>query len=91
MLDHEQFYALVEKYEEQFITEGQPLGKTGIIKHSIFSGIHAPIKQRPKQELLGMKDVIKEELQKMEDQGVIEPSNSRWQIQWYWSRKSMEQ
>ena len=75
-LDQEQFYALVEKYKEQFMTEGRPLGKRGIVQHSIYTGNRAPIKQRPRREPHGMKDVIKEELQKMEDQGVIEPSNS---------------
>ena len=73
VLDHRQFYALVEKYKEQFMTEGRPLGKTGIVKHSIYTRNHVPIKQRPRREPLGMKDVIKEELQIMEDQGVIKP------------------
>ena len=34
-LDQEQFCALVDKYEEQFMTKGWPLGKTGNDKHSI--------------------------------------------------------
>ena len=54
------------------------MGKTSIVKHKIYTGEHAPIKQRPRREPLGMRDIIKEELQKMEEQGVIEPSNSPW-------------
>ena len=54
------------------------MGKTDIVEHNIHTGNHAPIKHRPRWETLGMKDVIKEELRKMESQGVIEPSSSPW-------------
>ena len=70
------FYALIKKYGDQFMMEGRKLGMTNIVKHKIYTGEHVPIKQRPRQEPLGMRNIIKEELQKMEEQGVIEPSNS---------------
>jgi len=76
--ERETFYALIKKYGDQFMVEGRKLGKTRIVKHKIYIGEHAPIKQRPRREPLGMRDIIKEELQKMEEQGVIEPSNSPW-------------
>ena len=76
--EQETFYALIKKYGDQFMVEGRKLGKTSIVKHKIYTGEHAPIKQRPRREPLGMRDIIKEELQKMEEQGVIEPSNSPW-------------
>jgi len=76
--ERETFYALIKKYGDQFMVEGRKLGKTSIVKHKIYTGEHAPIKQRPRREPLGMRDIIKEELQKMEEQGVIEPSNSPW-------------
>ena len=74
MLDQEQFYALVEKYEEQFMTEGWPLGKTGSVKHSIYTRNQTKTKTRTP----GHEGCDKGGTTKMEDQGVIEPSNSLW-------------
>ena len=74
----EQFFQLVEKYEHQFMREGKALGHTGMVQHQIHTDGHPPIKQRPRREPLGMQDVVKEELIKMEAQGIIEPSNSPW-------------
>ena len=64
--EREMFYALIKKYGDQFMMEGLQLGKTSNVKHKIYTREHAPIKQRPRREPLGMRDVIKEELQKME-------------------------
>ena len=60
------------------MTGRKPLGRTSVVKHHIHTGNSAPIKQRPWREPLGMKNVVKEELDKMTKQGVIEPSSSAW-------------
>ena len=46
--ERETFYALIKKYEDQFMLEGHQLEKTSIVKHKIYTGEHAPIKQRPR-------------------------------------------
>ena len=76
--EKDQFYSLVKLYEDYFMTGRKPLGRTSIVKHHIHTGNSAPIKQRPRREPLGMKNVVKEELDKMTKQGVIEPSSSAW-------------
>ena len=65
LTERESFNALIEKYRDQFMMEGWQIGRTSIIKHKIQAKEHTPIKQRPRRKPLGMKDVIKEELQKM--------------------------
>ena len=82
-LAQEQFYALVEKYEEQFMTEGRPLGKTSIVKHSIYTGNHVPIKQRPRQESLGMKDVKKRNYRRWRIKESLNHLIARGQAKWY--------
>lgn len=76
--DKEAFYALVRKYQAQFLFNKNNLGRTGLVQHEIHTGHHAPIKQQPRREPLGMKEVIKQEIEKMEKAGIIEPSNSPW-------------
>ena len=76
--EKDQFYSLVKRYEDCFMTGRKPLGRTSVVKHHIHTGNSAPIKQRPRREPLGMKNVVKEELDKMTKQGVIEPSSSAW-------------
>ena len=76
--EKDQFYSLVKSYEDCFMTGRKPLGRTSVVKHHIHTGNSAPVKQRPRREPLGMKNVVKEELDKMTKQGVIEPSSSAW-------------
>ena len=76
--EKDQFYSLVKRYEDCFMTGRKPLERTSVVKHHIHTGNSAPIKQRPWREPLGMKNVVKEELDKMTKQGVIEPSSSAW-------------
>ncbi len=76
--EKDKFYNLLKKYEDCFMTEGKSLGQTSLVKHHIHTGNSAPIKQRPRREPLGMKDVVKEEIDKMTKKGIIEPSTSAW-------------
>ena len=76
--DRAQFSALLIKYRGQFMQPGYQLGQTSLVKHEIHTGNQAPIKQRPRREPIGMQGVVKEELEKMLDKGIIEPSSSAW-------------
>ena len=72
------FYNLLQIHQEQFMVNGNKLGKTNIVKHHINTNDHLPIKQQHRREPLGMQSVVKDELHKMEEKGIIEPSNSAW-------------
>ena len=72
------FYNLLKRHQEQFMVNGNKLGKTNIVKHHINMNDHLPIKQQPRREPFGMQNVIKEELHKMEEKGIIKSSNSTW-------------
>ena len=76
--EKEQFRELLKNYSQQFMKPGTAIGQTGLVKHQIYTGDHPPIKQRPRREPLGMQGAVKEELEKMLEKGVIEPSNSAW-------------
>ena len=76
--DKDQFKKLLVKYRSQFMQPGYQLGKTSLVQHQIHTGDHAPIKQRPRREPLGMQGVVKQELDKMLEKGIIEPSTSAW-------------
>ena len=76
--EKEDFLKLMEGYEEQFLLEGDYLGRTNIVQHGINTQQAHPIKQPPRREPLGHKEVIKQEIQKMLDKDVIEPSTSPW-------------
>ena len=80
-LDEEQkerFYQLLHTYQAQFMTTKDDIGRTNLVQHTIHTGDHIPIKQKPRREPIGMQGVIQEEIKKMEEKGVIEPSNSPW-------------
>ena len=76
--EKERFQELLKTYKDQFMHSTKILGQTGLVKHKIHTGNHAPIKQRVRREPLTMQGVVKEELKKMEEKGVIEPSTSPW-------------
>ena len=76
--EQHKFRELLNKYSDQFMSPGNMIGQTGMVQHQIHTGEHPPIKQRPRREPLGMQGAVKEELQKMLDKKIIEPSNSAW-------------
>lgn len=48
------------------------------MKHTIHTGDHHPIRQKPYRVLYSKREVLQEEIQKILDQGVIRPSSSPW-------------
>ena len=76
--EKEAFYALLQKYDAQFMTTKDVIGRTSLVQHKINTGDHAPIKQQPRREPLGLQGTVKEEIKKMEEKGVIEASQSPW-------------
>jgi transposase InsO family protein len=68
---------LLEK-ESVFKLEGQPLGRTDLVKHEIYTGDSLPVKQPVRRPPIHWRETAELELQKMIDSGVIEPSSSPW-------------
>ncbi|GFU17382.1 transposon Tf2-8 polyprotein [Trichonephila clavipes] len=90
----QQTFALQEKYcytvhEKQAIellrkfsglftkTDKSTAAKTNV-KHRIFTGDHAPINQRAYRVSPTERRIIHEEVQKMLDEGIVQPSESPW-------------
>ncbi|GFU64074.1 transposon Ty3-I Gag-Pol polyprotein [Trichonephila clavipes] len=48
------------------------------VKHRIFTGDHAPINQRAYRVSPTERRIIHEEVQKMLDEGIVQPSESPW-------------
>ena len=76
--EKERFHEILRKYKNQFMQPNQTLGQTDLVQHKIHTKDHVPIKQRTRREPMNMQGVVKEELKKMEEKGIIEPSNSAW-------------
>lgn len=54
------------------------LGFTGVVKHYIETGDHAPIKQLPYRTPICRRKKISEFIDSMQEQGVVKPSASPW-------------
>ena len=76
--DMRTFQKLVEQYKEQFMLKNGAMGRTTLVKHEIHTMEKTAIKQRPRREAYGTQPVIKEAIEKMLAQEVIEPSTSAW-------------
>ncbi|GFV22730.1 retrovirus-related Pol polyprotein from transposon 297 [Trichonephila clavipes] len=58
-------------------TDKSTAAKTNV-KHRIFTGDHAPINQRAYRVSPTERRIIHEEVQKMLDEGIVQPSESPW-------------
>jgi len=70
-----QFENLLEEYQDLFSNE---LGKCDIVMHEIDTGNEQAIKQNAYQRPIAEKKIIREEVEKMLEKGVIRESNSEW-------------
>ena len=69
---------LVERYQDAWQVEGEPLGRTDKVQHSINTGDAQPFKMPYRRLPLAKKRVVEEQVKTMLDQGVIIPSSSPW-------------
>ena len=80
-LDSEQFgllCGLLKEYEGIFMTPDGKLGRTGLVKHQIDTEGARPIKQPTRRLPIRQKHIVEEEIKKMLDNDVIQPSQSPW-------------
>lgn len=61
-----------------FVGPDGKLGRTSQVKHTIDTGDSVPIRQAPRRLPLAKTEIMKEEVNRMLDAGVIIPSNSPW-------------
>jgi hypothetical protein len=73
-----QLRALIAKKAEAFSSADGKLGRTGRVQHTIDTGNAKPIKLPARRMGIPQRKIIDEEIDKMLEQGVIEPSESPW-------------
>ncbi len=76
--DQEIFAALLVNYQDVFARCSEDLGRSNRVEHRINTGDANPIRQPPRRQPLGKREIEKNEVNKMLHRGVIEPSNSAW-------------
>ena len=69
---------LLIQYQDVFAKSSADLGLTDRMVHRINVGNATPIKQPPRRLPLGKREIEREEIQKMLDRGIVEPSISPW-------------
>ena len=69
---------LLYQYQDNFKSPDGQLGLTNLVQHRVDTGNAVPIKQRPRRLPVSQQELVDKELDKMEAQGIIEPSDSPW-------------
>ncbi|UYV77347.1 hypothetical protein LAZ67_15000588, partial [Cordylochernes scorpioides] len=69
---------LLRNYRDIFDFRKKEASKTDNVKHRISTGDHLPTKQRPYRVAPAERQIIQEEVNKMEEIGIIQPSASPW-------------
>ena len=65
---------LLEEFSDIFALDDSELGCTNVVQHTIDTGNHSPIKQRPYRTPISRQEKISEMINNMREQGVIQPS-----------------
>ncbi|GFX46344.1 retrovirus-related Pol polyprotein from transposon 297 [Trichonephila clavipes] len=69
---------LLRKFSGLFTKTDKSIAAKTNVKHRIFTGDHAPINQRAYRVSPTERRIIHEEVQKMLDEGIVQPSESPW-------------
>ena len=70
--------SLLSEYSDIFATPGGPLGRTDLIRHKIDTGDAMPVRLPPRRLPPAQREIANQEIDKMLEQGVVEPSDSPW-------------
>jgi len=65
-----------DKHSSTFSSSSEDIGRTQLVEHSINTGNAAPIRQPPRRLPLGQRAIERQEITKMLERGIIEPSSS---------------
>ncbi len=69
---------LLREYNGVFAGENEPLGKTGLVKHSIDTGNAPPVKQRAYKLPIAKEEIARQEVERMLVDGLIRHSESAY-------------
>ena len=72
------FKNLSLKFQDSFSKSSTDIGRTEMIEHTIDTGQALPVKQHPRRVPLSKIQEAEAEIEKMAEQGIIEPSTSPW-------------
>ncbi|ETI39663.1 hypothetical protein F443_14763 [Phytophthora nicotianae P1569] len=72
------FVEMLKDLRDLFVETSKKPGRTELLKFSIDTGTHAPIKQPPYRVSKAVGDVMESEIQEYLDLGLIRPSTSPW-------------
>ncbi len=76
--EQEELAGAIYEYKDVFSSGPKDMGRTDLVTHTIDPGENRPIHLPPRHLPITKQDVEQAEVQKMLDQGVIEPCQSRW-------------
>ena len=74
----EQLEDLLLNSIDVFALNDSELGRTSLVKHSIDTGDHPPIKQQPRCTPFVQREKISKLIDEMQQSGVVQPSASAW-------------
>ena len=74
----EQLVSLLQKYHDCFSLADNERGQTDLVQFEIDTGAATPCKQRARRMPAAVKEEVSSQLRKMQEPGVIRPSNSPW-------------
>ena len=69
---------LLANYEDVFSLPGSRLGRSSKVQHRIDTGTHPPIRQKARRIPTAQHPMYREEMAKMKELDIIEPSDSPW-------------
>lgn len=69
---------LLLEFQDCFATKEKPLGKTSLTEHATKTGDAPPVRCRLRRAPPVEHEIIRKDVQKMLDSGIIEPSDSPW-------------
>lgn len=75
------FFNLLIKYQNVFSKNRSDLGKTDLVQHKIDTGDAVPFKMQPRRLPLAKREAVKTEIDRLLNDGIIEPSNGPWASQ----------
>ena len=73
-----QLRELVLEFSDVFTLEGEGLGCTDRVTHSIDTGDHPPVRQPPRRIPFALRQTVREMVEAMLERGIVQPSSSPW-------------
>ena len=70
--------SLLREFTDVFALDNSKLDCTSIVHHAMDTGDSKPIKQQPYRTPIVWRDTIKQMVDEMQKQGVVQPSKSPW-------------